>query len=178
MIKGGGHGFDEGGQRLSKLGEESAVDTLVWLNDNFPQDPGRAPQSADADVADTPTYSGVPPTTYQARPARAAATAATPTTATARAPEAGDHVSVRPPHERIGVHGAAGDRAARDGAPGDDRAGTADHPGAARHQPARHQTTRDHPADHREAVATHRPDAQALARLASRRRARGDPLAR
>jgi acetyl esterase/lipase len=69
VVKGGGHGFDEGGNRLSKLGEESAVTTLTWLNDNFPQTPARPAQSADADVANAPSYSGVPPTTYQARPA-------------------------------------------------------------------------------------------------------------
>jgi acetyl esterase/lipase len=67
VVKGGGHGFDEGGNRLSKLGEESATNALTWLNDNFPQTPGRAAQSADADVANAPTYSGVPPTTYKPR---------------------------------------------------------------------------------------------------------------
>jgi len=69
VVKGGGHGFDEGGNRLSKLGEESAVATLTWLNDNFPQVPARPAQSADADVANAPTYSGVPPTTYTPRSA-------------------------------------------------------------------------------------------------------------
>ncbi len=69
VIKGGGHGFDEGGPRLSKLGEEAAAQSLQWLNDNFPQVPGRPAQSADADVNNAPTYSGVPPTTYQPRPA-------------------------------------------------------------------------------------------------------------
>ena len=50
VIKGGGHGFDEGGERLSKLGEESAVETLKWLNENFPQLPSRDPQNVEADI--------------------------------------------------------------------------------------------------------------------------------
>lgn len=69
VVNGGGHGFDEGGSRLSKLGEESAVDTLKWLNDNFPQLPSRDPQNVDADINSAPTYTGVPPSTYQPRPA-------------------------------------------------------------------------------------------------------------
>jgi acetyl esterase/lipase len=68
VIKGGGHGFDEGGSRLSKLGEESAVATLQFLNDAFPQTPARGPQSGTADVNSAPTYTGAPPTTYATRP--------------------------------------------------------------------------------------------------------------
>lgn len=69
VVPGGAHGFDEGGSRLSKLGEESAVTTLTWLNDNFPQTPPRDAQAADADVANAPTYTGEPPSTYVPRPA-------------------------------------------------------------------------------------------------------------
>jgi hypothetical protein len=68
VINGGGHGFDEGGTRLSKLGEESAVSTLQFLNDAFPQTPAREPQSGNADVASAPTYTGAPPSTYATRP--------------------------------------------------------------------------------------------------------------
>jgi acetyl esterase/lipase len=67
IIQGGGHGFDEGGQTLSRLGEQSAEITLRWLNDNFPQTPARAPQVAPIDVNNLPNATGSPPTTYQPR---------------------------------------------------------------------------------------------------------------
>jgi hypothetical protein len=68
VVKGGGHGFDEGGTRLSQLGEQSAVATLQFLNDSFPQTPARDAQTGNADVNSAPTYTGVPPTTYATRP--------------------------------------------------------------------------------------------------------------
>jgi acetyl esterase/lipase len=69
VIPGGGHGFDEGGQFLTQLGEKSAVLTLKWLNDNFPQTPAREAQVAPIDVNNLPTATGSPPTTYQPRTA-------------------------------------------------------------------------------------------------------------
>ena len=71
VIPGGGHGFDEGGSGLSKLGEQSAKLTLQWLNDNFPQTPAREAQVAPIDVNNLPDATGTPPTTYQPRTAPA-----------------------------------------------------------------------------------------------------------
>jgi acetyl esterase/lipase len=69
VIPGGGHGFDEGGNTLSRLGEQSAELTLQWLNTNFPQTPAREAQVAPIDVNNLPNATGTPPTTYQPRTA-------------------------------------------------------------------------------------------------------------
>ena len=69
IIPGGGHGFDEGGSTLSRLGEQAAELTLRWLNDNFPQTPAREAQVAPIDVNNLPAATGTPPTTYQSRTA-------------------------------------------------------------------------------------------------------------
>jgi acetyl esterase/lipase len=69
IVPGGGHGFDEGGATLSRLGEQSAEITLRWLNDNFPQTPAREAQVAPIDVNNLPAATGTPPTTYQPRTA-------------------------------------------------------------------------------------------------------------
>jgi len=71
IIPGGGHGFDEGGNTLTRLGEQAAELTLRWLNDNFPQTPAREAQVAPIDVNNLPTATGTPPTTYQPRTAPA-----------------------------------------------------------------------------------------------------------
>jgi acetyl esterase/lipase len=39
VVPGGGHGFDEGGERLSPLGEQAAHETLRFLADVFPAGP-------------------------------------------------------------------------------------------------------------------------------------------
>lgn len=67
VIPGGGHGFDEGGATLSRLGEQAAEFTLQWLNANFPQTPAREAQVAPIDVNNLPAATGTPPTTYQSR---------------------------------------------------------------------------------------------------------------
>lgn len=68
VIDGGYHGFDEGGSRLSKLGEQSAEISLRWLNDQFPQDPPREAQTAPIDLNVLPNATGSPPSTYVTRP--------------------------------------------------------------------------------------------------------------
>lgn len=67
VVDGGGHGFDEGGSRLSRLGEQAATDTLRWLNEQFPQNPPREAQTAPIDLAKAPNNTGAPPTTYRVR---------------------------------------------------------------------------------------------------------------
>jgi acetyl esterase/lipase len=81
VIQGGSHGFDTGtATRLSRLGEQAASAVLRWLNDNFPQDPPRPPQSSDVDLATAPDRSGEPPVTYDTR--RRPTTSRGPTTST------------------------------------------------------------------------------------------------
>lgn len=68
IIPGGGHGFDQGdGVRLTRLGEASATGVLIFLNTSFPQVPARQAQTVGADLASSPTNTGVPPTTYTPR---------------------------------------------------------------------------------------------------------------
>lgn len=63
----GGHGFDEGGNRLSKLGEQAATDVLRWLNDNFPQTPAREAQTVLPDLKGAPSGTGVTGTSVTPR---------------------------------------------------------------------------------------------------------------
>lgn len=85
VITGGGHGFDSGtATRLSRLGEQAAGEVLRWLNDEFPQDPRRAAQEADVDVATAPDRSGQPAVTYDTR--RRPSTPRTTTTTGTRTP--------------------------------------------------------------------------------------------
>ena len=107
VIPGGGHGFDEGGQTLSQLGEQSAEITLQWLNTNFPQSPGaRGPGGADRQEqpARPPPARRPPPTSpaprrraaTSAAPARAAAAPPPPPT-TSRRPRRSPPPRLRPP---------------------------------------------------------------------------------
>lgn len=70
IIERGAHGFDLGGSRLTRLGEEAATHVLEFLNEVFPQDPPRPAQSAEVDLSKAPTGTGSPPTTVKARPRR------------------------------------------------------------------------------------------------------------
>jgi acetyl esterase/lipase len=68
VIKGGSHGFDQSGStRLTRLGEQAAVEVLEWLNEEFPQDPERDASVSSVDLATAPDYSGTPPPTYETR---------------------------------------------------------------------------------------------------------------
>jgi len=67
VIDDGAHGFDLGGNRLTRLGEEAAVAVLDFLNRVFPQVPPRSAQSVDVDLSTSPTLVGTPPTTVQTR---------------------------------------------------------------------------------------------------------------
>jgi acetyl esterase/lipase len=67
VVEGGGHGFDEGGERLSRLGEQAALEVLDWLNDTFPQRPARAASTADVDTRSAPAYTGQAGTTVPTR---------------------------------------------------------------------------------------------------------------
>jgi acetyl esterase/lipase len=68
VIKSGSHGFDlSGSSRLTRLGEQAALDVLEWLNDRFPQDPERDASVSSVDLATAPDYSGAPPPTYETR---------------------------------------------------------------------------------------------------------------
>jgi acetyl esterase/lipase len=86
VVPGGGHGFDEGGERLSRLGEQAAAGTLRFLNDVFPQEPARAAQAVDPDLASAPAGTGNPPVTVTAptitRPAPPPSTRPRPTITT------------------------------------------------------------------------------------------------
>lgn len=55
LIPGGGHGFDQGGARLSRLGEQAATEVLRWLNEQFPQDPVREAQTVVPDTSGAAT---------------------------------------------------------------------------------------------------------------------------
>jgi acetyl esterase/lipase len=68
VIAGGGHGFDEGGVRLSLRGERAAVVTLGFLNDVFPQSPPRPAQSRPVDLANVVDWGGWPATVTTAAP--------------------------------------------------------------------------------------------------------------
>ena len=63
----GGHGFDEGGSRLSRLGEQSATDVLRWLNTQFPQTPAREAIVVTPDLARAPSGTGVTGTSVRPR---------------------------------------------------------------------------------------------------------------
>jgi len=76
VIPGGGHGFDEGGAHLSRLGERAAAEVLRWLNDRFPQDPTREAQTVTPDTSDVPTGNTGSQGTFDTRQ-RATATATT-----------------------------------------------------------------------------------------------------
>jgi acetyl esterase/lipase len=85
VINGGSHGFDSGtATRLSRLGEQAAVEVLRWLNDEFPQEPPRDALEADVDLATAPDRSGEPPVTYDTR--RRPSTARGGSTTTTRRP--------------------------------------------------------------------------------------------
>ena len=70
VIDGGAHGFDLGGSRLTRLGEEAATHVLEFLNDAFPQDPPRPAQSGEVDLSKAPSGTGTPPTTVAVRTRR------------------------------------------------------------------------------------------------------------
>ena len=70
VIEDGAHGFDLGGSRLTRLGEESATHVLEFYNDVFPQDPPREAQGAEVDLDKAPRGTGTPPTTAPVRTRR------------------------------------------------------------------------------------------------------------
>lgn len=67
VIKGGGHGFDQSGASLTRLGRQALEVELRWLDNRFPQDPPRDATTGDTDDGWAPDYTGVPPTTYPIR---------------------------------------------------------------------------------------------------------------
>lgn len=67
VIRGGGHGFDQSGTRLTKLGEQALTAELGWLNDQFPQKPARPAQNHAPDTRTAPDFTGSPPTTFVPR---------------------------------------------------------------------------------------------------------------
>lgn len=68
VIKGGSHGFDSGSaKRLSRLGEQAAIEVLRWLNEQFPQRPPRPAVTSSVDLATAPNYTGGPPPSYEQR---------------------------------------------------------------------------------------------------------------
>lgn len=83
LIEGGAHGFDLGGSRLTRLGEEAATHVLRFLNTVFPQSPPRATQTEDVDLSNAPTGTGSTPTTVRTRPRRTRA-GSSPTTSSPR----------------------------------------------------------------------------------------------
>jgi acetyl esterase/lipase len=66
----GGHGFDEGGSRLTRLGEQAATDALVWLNEQFPQTPERPAQLVTPDLSKSSSGTGQSGTTVPRRTRR------------------------------------------------------------------------------------------------------------
>lgn len=83
LIAGGAHGFDLGGSRLTRLGEEAATHVLRFLNVVFPQSPPRDAQSEEVDLSNAPTGTGSSPTTVRTRPRRSRA-GTSPTTSLQR----------------------------------------------------------------------------------------------
>lgn len=67
VIKGGGHGFDQSGSSLTRLGRQALTTELEWLNNQFPQDPPRDAQVDTSGDATAPNYTGTPPSTYPTR---------------------------------------------------------------------------------------------------------------
>ncbi len=68
VVKGGGHGFDQSGSKLTRLGHQALEAQLQWLNNRFPQDPRREARAGDDDDSGSaPNYTGLPPTTYPMR---------------------------------------------------------------------------------------------------------------
>jgi len=97
LIPGGGHGFDEGGSTLSRLGEQAATEVLRWLNDRFPQDPGREAQTVVPDTSGAQTGNTGSQGTFDTRQRTTPTSSAAPRAGAGAGPGTGSSTPTAPP---------------------------------------------------------------------------------